>query len=339
MRFQIKLLASFCLVVCLSSPAFSGQWSKQSSGTLAWLHAVYFLDANQGWIAGSNGTLLTTKDGGASWKAAEKPSEDNLRDIFFTDARNGWLLCERDITKLKSQADTRSYLMRTSDGGATWERTGFFGDDRSSAQITRFIVSSDRKNAWAVGEVGSLYALENESIWRKQASPTRYLLRGGAFFNEREGFVIGAGATLLGTNDGGRIWRSPALFNGENARFNSIFFATRTLGWAVGAAGKIFATTDGGKTWRLQSSPTEADLFAVRFVSPNEGWAVGDGGVLLHTTTSGTTWKQIETNASHRLESIFLVGRERGFAVGFGGTILSYNSEPAMPRPRLTKTF
>jgi photosystem II stability/assembly factor-like uncharacterized protein len=60
---------------------------------------------------------------------------------------------------------------------------------------------------------------------------------------------------------------------------------------------------------------------------------------LLHTTTSGTTWKQIETNASHRLESIFLVGRERGFAVGFGGTILSYNSEPAMPRPRLTKTF
>ena len=330
-----KFAALCCLAIFLLQQVNAGEWRKQPSGTLSWLHSIYFLDAKRGWIVGSNGTLLTTTDGGATWKKAVKPSEDNLRDVFFTDENNGWLLAERDVFKLTSAGEARSVLLRTTDGGATWERTGVFPTSKTaSPQFTRLLVSDDRTTAWAIGELGSVYALENNQIWQKQVSPTRFLLRGGAIFNRSEAVLIGAGATILHTADGGGIWREARVYAAENARFNSVFFATRSLGWAVGTGGRIFASADGGKTWRGQNSPLTADLLDVCFVTPNEGWAAGDGGSLLRTTNSGNTWTPEKINTTHRLERIVFIGRERGFAVGFGGTILAYTNE-TRPRPRL----
>ena len=335
MQLVLKTFLILCLLQSFPAASFAGEWRKQASGTLAWLHSIYFLDARRGWIAGSNGTLLTTTDGGASWQIAPKPSEDNLRDVFFTDEKNGWLLAERDVFKLKTASDARSFLLRTTDGGATWERSGVFPISKTtSPQFTRLLVSEDRRTAWAIGEMGSVYRLENNQIWQKQASPTRFLLRGGAIFNQNEAILIGSGATIIHTADGGDVWREARVFEAENARFNSVFFATRSLGWAVGASGRIFASADGGKTWRGQNSPAASDLFDVRFVTPNEGWAVGDGGALLHTTNSGNVWTPEKINTTHRLERIFFLGRTRGFAVGFGGTIFAYTNDIS-PRPRL----
>lgn len=330
-----RTIVLFCLVIFSAQFAVAGEWRKQSAGTLAWLRAIYFLDAQRGWIAGSNGTLLATTDGGASWKIAQKFSEDNFRDVFFFDRENGWLLAERDVLRLKTPTEARSVLLRTTDGGATWQQTAILPIDKTiNPQFTRLLFSGDGKIVWAVGEAGSLYSLEAGEIWRKQASPTRFLLRGGTIFNERESVLIGAGATILETPDGGKIWRAAKIYEAENARFNSIFFATRALGWTVGTGGIIFASTDGGKIWRAQKSPVAADLFDVRFVTPNEGWAAGDAGVLLRTTDSGNNWTIEKTNTTHRLERIFFIGREKGFAVGFGGTILSYSNQ-AQTRPRL----
>ena len=334
MNIYAKIVAfAFCFLI-LPVTAFSGEWRKQQSKTLAWLHAVYFSDAKRGWIAGSNGTLLITNDGGETWKKAEQFTEDNLRDVVFTDNKNGWLLAERDVTKLRNASDARSYLLKTNNGGANWERVGIVPVAETNPQFTRLLLSDDRRTIWIIGELGSVYALSENSSWQKQISPTRFLLRGGAIFNEREAIVAGSGATIMQTADGGKLWRESKIFGAENARFNSVFFATRTLGWAVGSAGKILSTTDGGKIWRSQNSPVTADLLDVRFTTPNEGWAIGDAGILLRTTNSGLSWKPEQNNSTHRLERLFFIGRERGFAVGFGGTILAYSNQNS-PAPRL----
>jgi photosystem II stability/assembly factor-like uncharacterized protein len=325
-----KFIAAWCLAVVLSPAVLSGEWRKQPSGTLAWLHSIYFLNVQTGWIAGSNGALLTTDDGGATWKATAKPTEDNLRDVFFLDAKTGWLLCERDFTKLR-RGESRSYLLETSDGGATWSRFVL------NPQISRFIVSDNRRTAWAVGELGSFYKLQTEDLrWQRQAPPTRYKLRGGALLNDREAVLLGAGATILHTSDAGKIWRGAIVYDADNAFFNSVFFVARSLGWAVAGGGKIFATTDGGKTWRAQNSPTDSDLFDVRFLTANEGWVIGDNGTLLYTADSGNNWRETETKTTHRLERLFFINRTRGFAVGFGGTILSY-ADSTLAAPQFSK--
>src|SRR5689334_879847 len=82
------------LVVTSTTVAQHGAWTKQPAGTMAWLHSVFFIDANRGWAAGSKGTLLRTEDGGHTWKPTSASTDDVVRDVFFVDPMNGWLVCE-----------------------------------------------------------------------------------------------------------------------------------------------------------------------------------------------------------------------------------------------------
>src|SRR5258706_5010949 len=72
------LPTAFCLLLtafCLPAAAQT-RWTRQATGTLAWLHAVFFIDQNRGWVVGSKGALLATVDGGKSWQIRPKPTED-----------------------------------------------------------------------------------------------------------------------------------------------------------------------------------------------------------------------------------------------------------------------
>src|SRR5256885_15681266 len=119
------ILSAFCLLLsafCILPSAFSATWTRQKSGTMAWLHSVYFLDQNRGWVAGSNGTLLKTTDSGATWNKVSTFTRDTLRDVYFADDNRGWLLAECDLLKLKTNDEARSYLLKTNDGGIMWQR-------------------------------------------------------------------------------------------------------------------------------------------------------------------------------------------------------------------------
>src|SRR6201989_3172723 len=118
------------MLLLVSSPAFGqgGTWARQRTGSLAWLHSVFFLDQNRGWAAGSKGTLLQTSDGGNTWKPHGAPGKDAIRDLFFVDERNGWMVVEVNAYELKDK-DPRGYLMKTTDGGEHWTRLEIKGFD------------------------------------------------------------------------------------------------------------------------------------------------------------------------------------------------------------------
>src|SRR6266550_3085957 len=117
----LTLLLLLLTAHCSLLTVFASPWTRQPSGTMAWLHSVYFLDRNQGWVAGSNGTLLTTTDGGATWKKLSTLTKDTLLDVYFADKQVGWLIASRDILKLKTN-EPASYLLKTEDGGVTWRQ-------------------------------------------------------------------------------------------------------------------------------------------------------------------------------------------------------------------------
>ncbi len=298
-------------------------WTKQNSGTLAWLRSVYFTNQNKGWIVGSRGTFLTTADGGKTWRQNKKITDDNIRDVYFSDEKNGWLLCERNIYNLNNQPP--SYLMKTSDGGTNWERINFTdGKER----IVRFFFAADASNGFAVGESGAFLAMQNDKrIWKKLALPTRYLMLGCNFTDNLHGSIVGGGGTILSTEDGGLSWNQAKLAGDPKTKLTSVFFVNQKTGWTVGEAGKIYFTNNGGKLWREQPSNVTENLSDVFFINPEEGFAVGDGGIILHTTTAGNIWNVEQTNSEHKLEKVFFAGK-KGFAVGFGGTILTCDLIP-----------
>lgn len=333
----------------LPSSAQAAAWERQRTGTFAWLHSVFFVDERRGWAAGSKGALLSTSDGGATWELRKPPTEDALRDIFFQDAETGWLLCERSIFKPMAKDESVSYLLSTSDGGATWSRVEVTRGADVDLKLAglRF---ADRERGWVYGELGALFTTSDGGrTWNRQRVPTNHLLLGASFLDAQAGWLSGGGMTVLKTSDGGATWRAGTVFlpaGGASAqrpnesvrveteqfelepravggrRLNAVWFATHERGWAVGGEGVIIATTDGGRTWRPQMSGVGDDLNDVKFFNEAEGWAVGRGGTLLHTTDGGRTWADTKRVNTHALERLFTVGR-RAWAVGFGGTIVA----------------
>jgi photosystem II stability/assembly factor-like uncharacterized protein len=324
LTFLLLLLTAHSLLLTANAA-----WTRQQSGTMAWLHAVYFLDQNHGWVAGSNGALLETTDGGRIWRKLHLPTDDTFRDIFFINGRTGWLVCDRDVFKLKSNDEPRSYLMKTDDGGLSWRRIAI--GSNVDARLLRALFT-DEDHGWVFGESGALFTTHNGgATWTAEILPTKHLLLGGAFGDKLHGCLVGAGATILHTSDGGATWHAGLVRDSRDARLTAATFVGNRLGWAVGAGGQIFASTDGGRTWFAETSNVSADLFDVKFLDAIHGWAVGAGGLILATNDGGIHWTIAPSGTSHALERIFVVDQNHVWAVGFGGTIISYVGSSSRP--------
>jgi len=277
--------------------------------------------------------LLSTIDSGKTWQKETQPTEDAIRDIYFSDEENGWLVCERNIYDLRSNDEPRAYLLKTNDGGRHWSRVNMRGAT-VDARLTRAIFSRSGRG-WAFGEGGAVYTTNDSGTnWIKLQTPTRYLLLGGAFIDENSGWLVGAGSTILQTSDGGETWQQSRLLNAVNVRFNSTSFVDARLGWAVGSGGAIYRTLNGGRSWHPQISGVNADLLDVKFLDAVEGWAVGVEGTVLYTNDGGLHWTSEPSGTPHALERIFFADRTHGWAVGFGGTIIAYGRAEA---PRLRR--
>lgn len=84
-------------------------WQQQAAPVDVMLDRVRFTDDRNGWIAGHDGVLLRSRDGGRNWQLAS-PTGDDAKpwfDVLFGGA-----------TGLLAGADGR--LLRTDDDGASW---------------------------------------------------------------------------------------------------------------------------------------------------------------------------------------------------------------------------
>lgn len=312
------IIAVLLCAVCFQTAR--ADWTKQNLNTLAWLHDVFFVNEKTGWIAGGSGVLFSTNDGGKTWKKESGVTEDTIRQVYFSDEFTGWLLCERNI--FNRGANASSYLLKTTNGGADWEKQEF--EDIKRERLVRIFFNAD-KEGFAVGESGTFYALREEK-WQRQASPMRYLLLDGTFSDAKTGVIVGASGSIAFTEDAGATWKSSSVFNSPKAKFNSVFFINQKTGWTAGTEGKIFQTVNGGKIWREQTSGVTKNLNGIAFLNSNKGWAIGDEGTILQTNSAGNVWVSLNSKIKHRLEKIFFIGK-KGWIVGFGGTVLMYENE------------
>jgi photosystem II stability/assembly factor-like uncharacterized protein len=108
-----------------------------------------------GWVVGSKGTLLQTTDGGNNWKPRGSSTDDVVRDIFFIDENNGWLVCRGQCLSAQDVNEPRAYLMKTTDGGENWKRIEIKGFDIDAILVRA--VFNRKGRGWTFGEGGSIY--------------------------------------------------------------------------------------------------------------------------------------------------------------------------------------
>ena len=336
-------------------------WAKQTTNSLARLTSIHFTDAQHGWAAGSNGTLLKTSDGGATWERIALPPEfsrDLVRAVWALDAQRVRLLGEYNLTQRPSSADldARAFLLASDDGGATWQnieparppdkpyrraRRPIGQTSESEAEqverlnspiLTAFCFAAG--SGWLTGESGTIQTTrDGGASWQMQYAVTRKLFYDVTALDAQQAWIVGGGGSILRTVDGGNNWNEQPSATTNTLR--AVHFLDAKRGWVAGISGTILATTNGGNRWQAQTSHSSETLNDIRFVNAHEGWAAGERGTLLHTRDGGATWQDESLKTYASLNQLFFTAPDCGWVVGTNGSIYKYSSESNASRPAL----
>lgn len=337
-------------------------WRAQTSGALAKLNAVFFVDQNRGWIAGSNGMLLATEDAGEHWQPWPLParmSKEPLLDLWAFDTNRICLLGEYSLFNRRADIEWRErfFMLRSDDRGALWTesrlarpplRPGQIITIKKSTQDTvqieepkpppdpvllRIAFANDRVG-WAVGELGTIQATKDGgATWQLQPAPTQKLLYAVMALDEKQACIVGASGLVLRTTNGGQTWREQP--SGVTVSLSAVHFVDARRGWAVGANGTIITTDNGGYRWQKLNAGAQHNLNDIIFTNQRVGWIAGARGLLLQTMDGGETWTETALSTHANLQRLFFSAPDCGWVVGANGVIFHYGLNETAARPTL----
>lgn len=272
------------------------RWRRQAAPTRDRLDGVCFLNANRGWAVGgsvrpytheSRGVVLGTTDGGRTWETLSTGHLPKLRCVHFFDAARG-------VAAGDGTAQHPSGVFSTDDGGRHW-RPLPGGEPR---QWLAGDFTQDRLEELA----GAVVGLRGESarVAGRKVKPSLNAgdLRGGygvAMRDAARGWLVGDGALVRVTEDGGQAWSDPPADPPEalNAWYDWRAVAARgDRVWIAGSpGGLVLSSEDGGATWSTANTGVTTPITAMTFLDDRVGWAVGEMGVVLTTRNGGRTWR------------------------------------------------
>jgi len=218
------------------------------------------------WLAGSEGKIVRSDDGGRSWRVQRSGTTGMLQAIV------AWSASEA----VAVGAD--GAVLATRDGGAAWRRVPL-PIDKPHRLLAAALDGAGR--LWVAGEMGTLLvSADRGGSFAKAAEPRDVGLNGVAFADAATGWVIGEFGEARATADGGRTWTTVEAAPRSLTATAACGGAT---GVAVGLEGTVVLTADGGASWTPVATPTREPLFAVA-CADGRWTAVGDRGAVLAGT-------------------------------------------------------
>ncbi len=313
-------------------------WVDQSSAapTVQTLRGVHFATNREGWIVGDLGTILHTANAGKNWTAqVSNATGSALNAVGFISPTIGVAV------------GSGGRVLRTINAGTTW--TSLFVGVTSDLNDVYF---QDAVRGWIVGNGGVILRSTNAGASWVRVLPNstildlervafpRYTLGGNPPADPYgRGWAVGAGGTILTSNDFGTTWRLVTPFvTADNLL--GVARLTRVDAIAVGVNDRVlhtFASSDSA-LWQLAPPPAPLTNFTAvswspESAAPGSAWAVGKQSagpaqaIVFYTSDGGNSWtSQALPGAAplsgNGLEDVFFLDDRRGWAVGAQGLIL-----------------
>ncbi len=309
------------IVFALSTAAFAQSWKLGKIDSTGDLISVVFTSATRGWVAGDDGYLAYTNDGGTTWTRHPLNSNDDINEIYFRNEKNGYLVAGRK-------------MFLTNDGGSTWRETVITkpGDFKNGTPEFLSIRFADKKYGYVIGSLlnrqgevidSLLMRTDDEGVtWRRQPAPTKAELFHLDFSGTSHGWIVGDKGVIIATTDRGQTWHLQR--SGTQRAIFAVDFLNDEEGFAVGGGGTILRTQNGGQTWQVVRANTTQALKRVDFVNEKNGWIVGFNGTVLTTQDAGASWTVLGIETKQRLYGLF-IDRKYGYAVGENGIFAQYS--------------
>ena len=300
------------------------------------LHAVQFVDGQEGWAVGDEGVIWHSTDGGQSWERQQSGVRASLRSLHFLNPYVGWVVGREE---LPLGAGSAGVMLYTNDGGLRWQRKTL--NLTPGLNCIRFL---DDKLGYAAGDgtdqfpSGLFATRDGGRNWRLVSGPRCPGWSAIDFTGPGRGALVGAWNRLASLhtdsivlsnveNLGGRSIRG--LFLGRSQGSAEAPRGPAARGVAVGQGGLILLTDNGGAKWSYPDLLLPPEVIASWDLNAVHGagrhlWAAGrPGSVLLHSGDGGRKWEMQATGQPLPLNGLFFRDENNGWAVGELGTILA----------------
>lgn len=271
---------------------------------------------------GERGHVLLSEDDGESWRQASSvPTRATLTGVWFHDRQLGWAVGHDAV------------ILRTRDGGDTWERLNWAPEEERPFLDVWF---RDAENGFAIGAYGFFFATADggdtwEDLGINVLEPEEaeeevdlYDLGGDYHLNhiapagDGRLYIAAEAGTIYRSDDDGETWRElPSPYEGS-------FFGTLPLDGdsllLFGLRGHLFRSDDGGETWRAIETGTVAILNAGLRLEDGTIVIAGTAGVLLVSRDGGETVSLVERPDREALATV-LEAKDGLILIGeFGAT-------------------
>jgi photosystem II stability/assembly factor-like uncharacterized protein len=259
---------------------------------------------------GDRGHVLLSDDDGESWRQASSvPTRATLTGVWFHDRQLGWAVGHDAV------------ILRTRDGGDTWERLHWAPEEERPFLDVWF---RDAENGFAIGAYGFfLVTADGGDTWEdlginvveseeEEEEVDLYDLGGDFHLNHIASagdgrlYIAAEAGTIYRSDDGGETWRElPSPYEGS-------FFATLPLDGdsllLFGLRGNLFRSDDAGETWRAIETGTVAILNAGRRLADGTIVIAGTAGALLVSRDGGETVSLVERPDRQALATVLEAG-------------------------------
>jgi photosystem II stability/assembly factor-like uncharacterized protein len=280
---------------------------------------------------------------GQAWAPQHSGTTASLRGISAVSAKTGWA------------SGTGGTVLRTTDGGATWQ-AGLVPD--ADALDFRDVEAVDAQRAYLLssgpGDKSRIYkTTDGGRHWTLQLTnpDAAGFFDALAFWDAERGMAMGDPVdgrfVVFTTRDGGAHWergRGPEALPKEGAFAASgtclVARGTAQAWFATGGPGgaRVFRSMDAGATWAaaatgIRNDSASAGVFSISFAKGNQGVAVGgdyskpgeESRNVAVTTDGGATWRAVRGTPpkGYRSAVAYAPARKVWIAVGTTGSSIS----------------
>lgn len=338
--------------------SYYGKVTKTSDGGVTWnesgintilgtyFNAVHFLNSDTGFIgkATNNAPMFRTDNGGLTWTQVYGYLGQACYNIQFLNdtlgyagaynsrifrTTNGGLTWSQQTTFQTNEeviamsfsnltqgvAVTDSYVYRTNNG-TTWSGPFLSGFNFKSAAFSptgTIILGDSYGGLHRASSFGTTYTNINEQTGLQTFKKV-------GFAGTQNGWVVGDGANVLKTLNGGLAWTklSNAPYSYQVADMQ-VLSATKML--YVNDEGKVISTNNGGTTFTTTTVAATQALNAMSFPSAMVGYVVGNNGVAFKTTNGGTSYSAINTGITVNHVEVHFPSVNTGYVVSSWGEL------------------
>lgn len=261
-------------------------------------------------IGGNAGTIIISMNDGATWELGHTAASQNLlyRVSFLSES----------VGYVSGGTATTGDLLKTTDGGLTWEKLQFDAGERF---YSVHFINENLGYAGTRGPSGLYKTTDGGQNWtplNTGTGSTTSIIYDIKFLDDNTGLAMYSSGQVARTTDGGTSWTPVSAGWGAAAGYN-IFIVDASTVYICGAGGRISKSINGGASFAQLSSLGTATLYYLHFFDANNGFVAASGGRLYKTTNGGATFSETQFPVTSIFYSIKFVDSNIGWIAGASG--------------------